>query len=390
MVIIIQMVKNKLLVLYSFPVTTAKNIALVEQFSYLENVVEERNIGEIIFLSLNKTNCDLRKVLKVSKFKYPNIVKPVSLGNLFLELLETEKNWDILGEKLSNSLLQEIKDSNVEFYIFGGIIQRGREISDFLSYYKKNLKSATHISTRLKLAKIFLCHHLIDKLKLRTHHIVFDPQELNFSNGENYTKYHNYNDPRFKLHRLDSLQYFLTQKTERNFSLSKDLDFVLGASIIHESRMDLHNIMEELFSLNCRENYKILYQNKFMREKYNLFVDRDSYLELIKKAKYTLVLRAYEKDSFSASRFIESIYFGTIPLLWNNSNYHFLESFGFDIQWVEKNLVVSTIDEIHYKIETLKWKEISDFLIEKIFASLIFKENQRFFIPDNYLPRVCG
>lgn len=123
-------------------------------------MVEERNIEEIIFLSFNKTNCDLRKVLKVSQFKYPDIVKHVSLGDLFLELLETEKNWNMVGEKLSKkifaslifeeNLLPKINDSNVDFYIFGGIIQRGREISDFLSYYKKNLKSATHISTRIR------------------------------------------------------------------------------------------------------------------------------------------------------------------------------------------------------------------------------------------------
>lgn len=131
--------------------------------------------------------------------------------------------------------------------------------------------------------------------------------------------------------------------------------------------MDLHPLMEELFSLNKRENYKILYQNKFFKEKYYSFVDRDSYLELIKRAKYTLVLRAYEKNSFSASRFIESVFFKCIPLLWNNSNYYLLESLGFDIEWLEKNLVVSSIDEIHFKIKTLEWREISDFLYKKIF-----------------------
>lgn len=364
-----KMLKNKLIVSYSFPTTNKKNHSLVQQFCYLEKIVEEKNIEEIIFLSFNRTLCDMKKVLEISKFKYPELVANVSLGDKLLELYKIEKSWNDLGEKLLSTFSNYLVDSVVDFYIFGGIIQRGATISDFVNYYKNNFKSSNHISTRIKLAKIFLYHNLIDKLKLNTYHVVFDPSELDFSSGENYTKYHNYDDSKLNLHRLDSLQYYLKYKeAEKNISLTKSLDFTFGASIIHESRLDLHPVMEELISLNERESYKVLYVNKFIKEKYNTFVERPEYLKLIQKSKYTLVLKAYEEYSFSASRFIESVYYRCIPLLWKDSNYHLLESLGLDIKWLEENLVVSSIEEIQNKVKTLDWREISDFLYEKLFV----------------------
>jgi hypothetical protein len=362
------MPKKKILATFSFPTTNKKHHSLVQQFSYLEKVVEETNIEEIIFLSVNNTKCDLKKVLNLSKFKYPELIRYIPLGDELSELYRTENNWKDLGEKLVFTFSNYLLDSDVDFYIFGGIIQRGATISDFINYYGKNFKSSNHVSTRIKLAKIFLYHNLIDELKLNTHHLVFDPQELDFSEGENYTKYHNYTDPRLNLHRLDSLQYYFKHKeVEKNLSLHKDLEFTFGASIIHDSRMDLHSIMEELISLNERENYKVLYVNKFMKEKYNTFVERPAYLKLIQRSKYTLVLKAYEENSFSASRFIESVYYDCIPLLWHNSNYYLLESFGISIEWLEKNLVVSSIEEIQNKVSTLDWREILDFLYGKLF-----------------------
>jgi uncharacterized protein YlbG (UPF0298 family) len=367
--IIIKMPKKKILATFSFTTTNKKHHSLVQQFSYLEKIVEEKNIEEIIFLSVNKTECDLKKVLELSKFKYPELIRYISLGNKLLELYQTENNWGDLGEKIVSTFYHYLIDSEVDFYIFGGIIQRGATIPSFVNYYKNNIKSSNHSSTRRKLEKIFLYHNLIEKLKLNTYHIVFDPQELDFSEGENYTKYHNYNDSRLNLHRLDSLQYYLKHKEiEKNLSLFKDLEFVFGATIIHESRMGLHSTMEELISLNERENYKVLYVNKFMKEKYNTFVERPAYLKLIQRSKYTLVLKAYEENSFSASRFIESVYYSCIPLLWHNSNYYLLESLGLSIEWLEKNLVVSNVGEIQNKIDTLDWKEISDFLYEKLFV----------------------
>lgn len=347
----------KILVSYLFPVTNKKNHCYVQQFCYLEKYVEENNVSEILFVSFNKTQSDLKRVLSLSKFKYPNIITHISLGNLF------KNSYKEIGEELIKSLgeINQIK----EIFLFGGIILNQRNINDLIEYYGDNLKSFTFLSFRLRLIKIFFFNYLINDLKINTSHIVFDPVELSFSNKPNYKKFHNYDDPHLSLNRLDSLQYQLLNKENRDI-FNKDLDFVFGASVVHNIRKEIHPIMLDLLDLSS-PTFLIYYQNKFI-PKFNTFLPREKYLELIKRSKYTLVIKAYEKSTFSASRFIESIFFGNIPLLMVDSNYYHLKSLGFNIDWLERNLVVKSPNDILNKIKTLDY----DSLIRELQIKLNF------------------
>lgn len=370
------MSKN-LLVSYLFPTTNKKNHCYVQQFCFLEKVIEENHIEKIYYISLNETNIELNKILKLSKFKYPEKLINISLGKIYKDLLKTKENYFDISEELINYIKSFIGGFNPEdeLYLFGGILLKNKEIEKIYLSHKDNLSSSNYIYFRTILIKIFIFYRLINELELNTNHIVFDPLELDFSNKSNYKKFHNYDDHNLKLNRLDSLQYQLLNKEalDKNFFLSSDLDldFVFGASIIEKSRADLHPLMEKLLDLSRhKKEYKIFYQNKFI-PKYNTFLCRPKYLELIKRAKYTLVIKAYEKNSFSASRFIESIYYGCVPLLEKDSNYHLLESLGFNIEWIEKYLVISNISEIEYKINSLNYREIINYLFTKLFNSPI-------------------
>jgi len=345
--------KNKLYVTYLYPPGNNINHLYCQQFCYLEKIIEEREIQEVLFISFNKTNSDLKKILKLSKFKYPNIISHYTIPNI-----KNPPSYGFIIREITREI--EAKEGDL-FYIFGGIMLPNNSVYYYYNNYYNSLSSFSFNSFKIRIIKLLLVQELIN-LGLEVHHFVFDPQELIFKKT---IRYHGYSDKNLNLQRVDSFQYYLLNKEEREKTLKTEL-FTFGATILTKDRDDLHNIMAELFKIDT-PGYNIYYKNR--EKKINSFIHREEYLKKIKASKYTLISRAYEKNSFSIYRFIESVFNYCVPLLLEDSNYYILEQFGFDIEWLENYLVVSNTSEIIRKVNTLDYKYISASLSNILFSN---------------------
>jgi hypothetical protein len=352
----------KIAVTYPSAATNIKNHSLVQQFSYLEKIVEDNNISDIIFISFNSTDFDLKNILKISKFKYPELIKSIKLGTTLENLFKKDFSYAEIAEKLIKSIntIHEIDT----LYLFGNTMFGAKKIKDIINKYSDSKKGFNFYTNRNKIVKSIFFNLLINKYLIKTNHIVFDPSELDYEGGDNYNKFHCYSDSNLNLNRLDSLQYYLLNK-ESIIKIDKSLDFVFGATILHTMRNDLHPFFVSLLNYNSNTN-KVFYFNKNKPE-HKSYLPRPEYLELIKKSKYTLVVKAYEKSSFSGLRFIESIFCKCIPLLNYDSNYHHLNTLGFNLEWLEENLVINKPEDIFEKITNLDYNKTIMYLYDTLF-----------------------
>lgn len=168
------------------------------------------------------------------------------------------------------------------------------------------------------------------------HEIAYDQQELSlnlihesFRPTSNYTLHHGYNHPKFGYNRLDSLQYFqLNQFRMEEVDLTKSIDFVFGYTVITKDRDSMFDEVKSIVS-----NFKNY--NLYVHDKVNgtsNFLSRELYLEKIAKARYTLIIPPYDKESVSIYRILESIELDCLPLFHKDVNYKLIEdSFGVDL-----------------------------------------------------------
>lgn len=181
----------KIIVAYPSAAKNIKNHSLVQQFSYLEKIVEDKNISEIIFISFNSTDLDLKTILRISQFKYPELINFVEFGSKLKNLFLTEKSYGEIAKKLIDILGNNLSDVET-LYLFGNCLfdRKERKINDIITKYYSNLNSFNFLTARNKVLKTIFYNLLI-----KTNHIVYDPSELDYEGGENYTKYHCYSDP---------------------------------------------------------------------------------------------------------------------------------------------------------------------------------------------------
>lgn len=132
-----------------------------------------------------------------------------------------------------------------------------------------------------------------------------------------YKLWHGYDVPKFEMHKLDSLQYYLLNKKVSNslfddndVVVDKEFNLVFGMSVLTEDRIKVY---ENLLKI---DNAKLFVKNKFTGE--DSFIERDEYISHIAKSKFTLILPTYDSMSFSIFRLIESIYNDCLPLIGND------------------------------------------------------------------------
>jgi hypothetical protein len=226
------------------------------------------------------------------------------------------KDWDEVYEKIDVTPLKDYKN----IFIFGGLLSEGAALKrgsklegEFPHQCRGQIKFVSigvHICYTLALLKAN------KEYGIPIHEVVYDPQELSmdlyhesYRPTENYYFYHNYEIPKYNIRRLDTLQYYNQANPQE--PVEKDYDFIFGFSIITKDRLPQLEKVNKITSMF--QNKKLFNINKFTGE-YN-FIPRLDYLNYIKRAKYTLIVPAYDAECMSILRIVESLNLDCLPLI---------------------------------------------------------------------------
>lgn len=391
--------KKIILINYLLAPLSRMNQSLLQQGAMLR---EAKNAGyQLVFLSANKTKKGLHKFCEESLIGADEI-KFLSWSSIYDELFSNAekfpKNWGTAIAAIIDYIFCRLKEehewdensSNLTQFLFGGVLAESLTEAEKLVELLETNNGMSFCTARNNILKGLLSLNLIKEFGINTKHLIFDPCEVQYDsllykkNQEQlYTKYHGYSSELQNLRRCDSLQYYLLQKFGHNYynthssSITRNLDFVFGATVLAKSRMWIDEIIADLKSNLNSQTSKIYYTNKYL--KIDEFVSRETYLNLIAQAKYTLIVRSYDQSSFSTYRVIESVFRGCVPLLHIDSNWQILsKSFaGLEENWLRETLVVSGSEDIKNKIQSYEEdngrerREICDRLYSSLFENLM-------------------
>lgn len=305
--------------------------ALSKLFSWLPK--------EYVLLTNNKTN----KSASLLKEKYGHKITCVnSIKSQYMEMMDKVENWIEFYDKVDISEL----GSPEAIVIIGGIFNstefyRGSKLENV---FPKSSASLKWLSSGVKCAHTLALCKLANEKNIPLHEIIFDPLEFSINLfaqefiPKQYNLYFGYDIPLYNCKRLDA-----TQKCYDNVQAlidGKDIDFVFGYTNFkfnHRKKYipDIQKI------INVFENKVIFVKDEFTGE--NTFVDQDKYLRYIQRSKFTYILPAYDKNTFSIFRLIESLAHDCLPIIHPECNIKDIsESFGIDFS----ELVISP-DNIH-------------------------------------------
>jgi hypothetical protein len=204
------------------------------------------------------------------------------------------KNW---YEYLDNvSLFENLKHAD-QIVVFGGLLSDATGITRKINGMKKIMNTwqqmnftanGTYITGLLQLIK------LSREFKIPFHEICYDPCENSIDllsyKPHNYKCYHGYDWPEYNLKRLDSLQYYLINVPKRStlfYNNEKEIDLCFGFTALTKDREAQYDaVMNNLNTINIKT--KMYVRHKTLN--IDTFIDRDTYLENIEKAKYTLII----------------------------------------------------------------------------------------------------
>jgi len=220
-------------------------------------------------------------------------------------------------------------------YICGGIYFPNVGISfDGAKKNKFPLKcSKRFISNGVKIINILTILKIHNTYKIPLHEVAFDPDELNcylFHDsikskiGDNYYLYHGYDDSRYNITRLDSVQYYYNDKQflDKQF-LDKEYDLTFGYTYSNIIREKYLKEWEHFYNNLLKNEHKVNVFKKILNSKdksENNFLTRSEYLKYIEKSKYTYILPSYWDEFFSGYRLFESLFRDCLPILNENCN----------------------------------------------------------------------
>lgn len=272
-------------------------------------------------------------------------------------------DWNSYREYFSNNIETLKEQYNPQKFIeIGGhlntIFKRGKEHKwDIAMKENKNLKFlSVKKCAVINLQNIIFCK----TFQLKYNQFLIDSQECDLSKFSEmkehpYERFFGYKSQKinFSFHPFLKIYY-----SENQLEIEKkEKDFVIGFAILTPDRKwlsdyyDFFNSLPGSNSIYLKDKYKDI----------NTFISKESYIEVLKNSKYTLMLPPYDDDFFSMIRFLESLALDVIPLIHNTV---FCEEVQ-DSQNLKEITIGSTID-----LESLDMKRKSLLLqLKKFFIS---------------------
>lgn len=339
------------------PITSKYTKSLIEKMSILKEYQDKG--ANIIFVTPKTDPRNAKYIEEVAGIK---ISETVSYKEHYHNVVfpKKYKNW---YEYLDNVSLFENLNHVDQIVVFGGLLSDATGITRKINGMKKIMNTwqqmnftanGTYITGLLQLIK------LSREFKIPFHEICYDPCENNIDlfsyKPYEYKCYHGYDWPEYNLKRLDSLQHYLLNAPKKSvlfYDDEKEIDICFGFTALTKAREKQYDdVMTSLE--NCGLKTKIYVRHKSLG--IDTFVDRDTYLDDIKKSKYTLIIPPYDLMHFSVYRFIESIHNGCLPLITKDVNIDdFINSFNIDKQICNK--IIVNYSEIGNRVSSISDNE---------------------------------
>lgn len=315
----------KVLIFSTRPLTGRFVTSLVQQFKVVETVS-----SDIDLLSMTKTDSSANYVEKMTGLT----VNPVFyFSDFYFNVARNLENWEAIYEALDVSELRKYD----HIFIFGGLLSDGSNLKrgqkrDGVFPVGNDRGQIKFNSVGLPITCILAILKACREHGVNVHEVAYDQQEVSLSMlhptyrpTSNYTLYHGYDHPEYGYRRLDSLQYYNKNKMEFESEVEKSIDFVFGYTIITKDRLYLIDDVKNLCD-NFKDSQTFIH-NKIGGE--SNFVERSVYLDLIAKARYTLIIPTYDPHSISIYRIIESLELDCLPLFHKAVNMEpIIKSFG--------------------------------------------------------------
>ncbi len=316
--------------------------------------------GEKTYWDFSKTNVGVNYINQhaKTKFKFSN-----KLSDFYFNDVVKMASWREAINKTDVSCFKQFD----QIFILGGMLstqsglKRNNKKYDDLIDTKNQIN---FISVGCQLHKIFTTLKINTEYKTPIHEFCYDTQETNINQSifapYDYNLYHGYDIPRYGMKRLDALQYFnLQNKTIFDDFSNKPLDFTFGMTIITKDRLYQEAYAKEV--LHHFPKHKFFIYNKITEE--DNFVDRNTYLNLIGKSKYTLILPTYDETAISIFRIIESLERECLPLFHCScATEEFCASFKIDQTVIDK----LKIDGNKFILQDDERRDIISYLNKKI------------------------
>ncbi len=281
---------------------------------------------------------------------------------------DLKTKWNDIYEQIDVSWMESYEG----LYIFGGAFNGNFYRHPSANTFPNTHKGVNWVSSGSKMIYLLAMLKANKLYNIPMHEVIFDPLEMSLNlidpdfRPVKYKLYHGYTHPEYGIERLDSLQYFLNNKPIDFFSDdTKTIDLTFGYTAIDGcgTRADILNEIDEKIqkAKTDLDTVVILVKTKDI----DTTIPRDNYLDLIKKSRFTYVFRAYEKQSFSVYRFVESIYNDCLPILSTSCNIHQMnQTFGIDLS----ELMIDDFPSESKRLELLKYYKSKVCVFEKGFV----------------------
>lgn len=339
----------------------------------IENIKAFELLNDIVLLHPNKTNKSFDNIpLNVNFYSYHNLFYSIMENKTYSDWRQfyENENWFINFKNVDNIIL------------YGGMLSEGSG----LKYDKNGLSKIFDIGNRSQLyfrsvSKYLMCYLQLAKFAHKNNinviEFTYDPGENTLDQStielKKYVKLHGYNSDIANFKRFDSLQHYYKNKNTQLFNVEKKYDLTFGYTVITDERKNYAKKLNSFLSINNNLKYNFFVKDKF--DDINTTVNRNKYLNYIEQSKYTLIIPAYRDDMFSIYRFIESINYNCIPLIFDDVVINeFVETFDIDSNII--NQIVITYDQdISNTI-----KKIDRNYLLKYFKGKIFNNNYEYSI----------
>jgi len=358
--------KQSIVVFFTRAVSSKFTKSLIEQATILKEYQKDYHF---YFVTNKKTDiivtdiCDVAGLDKsnitciFTDEKYEASVRPKKYSS-WLEFIHSETWFDEL-------------DNVKHIIIFGGLLSSAcginREMMK-LDYYLGNQQQMNFVTNGSLMCIMFQLIKFSNEKNIPLHEICYDPTEnsldlLHVYVCKNLICYHGYDVPRWKMNRLDSLQYYLASTFDLEDSSEKDLDVVFGYTATTKDREKQYDIISQY--IDSLSDLKVQTFRKHNRLGIDTFIDRDSYLSYIKRARFTFIIPPYDLSHFSVYRFIESIHNNCLPLIaCDVKTNEFIQSFALDNDKVSR-LIFNYNDEFP-EIDESERLELIEYFRDKI------------------------
>lgn len=329
------MKKPKIVIAFFRPITKAAGTTLCKQAKYINRLYKDTH--DFILIMPRVVTPALSNLVIATSGIIPSRI--IYTAKRYKEDVESRKynNWRefFRGEDWFKEL-----DCVEKIFLFGGMLSSSSGIC------RKKNKFATILDTRGFMHFRSIGHYmapLLQMMKLAKNsgaefnEICYDPDENSvgsFNDAEcspdKYNLYFYYDIPRYGMKRLDCFHDELLELK----SDEKTIDFVFGGSFVTDSRFMIYEKAENLIN-NFFENKKLFIKHKKIGV--NDEIPYAQYLEEIARARFTLLIPAYDVTTFSILRFAESLAQGCLPLITEDVvTNEFVQSYGIDPKMVEE------------------------------------------------------